>query len=342
MAVMYPFTFERVRRKKFEAFWYTHHLAFIFYAACLIHGTGKLFFIPYFWAYFCFPGLVYIIERITRIARAKYGTALILGKQKADGVISLRLKKPSLFKYKAGQYAFINCPQIATFEYHPFTLTSAPFEDFLEVHIKSVGAWTKSLYAAFGKDSQKALTQFNVDGPFGAPAQHVKDFKVVALFGAGIGVTPFASLLKEMKHEMEEKEWVWRKVYLFWSVRNHSAFEWITGTLKEIEEYNKSNETFEIHNYFTGALQEEDIRSFLLHSALNYNYNKKHKCLITGLGSRLHFCRPPIRDIFKMLNERHSMERIGMFYCGPHPLGAMLEKEAKKYEDKIQLHVENF
>ena len=37
-----------------------------------------------------------------------------------------------------------------------------------------------------------------LEGPFGAPAQEYENFEIVLLVGAGIGITPFASILKEI------------------------------------------------------------------------------------------------------------------------------------------------
>lgn len=40
------------------------------------------------------------------------------------------------------------------------------------------------------------LPLVRIDGPYGAPAEDVFDAEVAVLVGAGIGVTPFASILK--------------------------------------------------------------------------------------------------------------------------------------------------
>jgi NAD(P)H-flavin reductase len=41
---------------------------------------------------------------------------------------------------------------------------------------------------------------FRIDGPFGAASEEVFDFKTVMLVGGGIGVTPFASILKHIRY----------------------------------------------------------------------------------------------------------------------------------------------
>jgi len=63
--------------------------------------------------------------------------------------LELHVKKPEDLKYMAGQYCFINIPEISKYEWHPFTLTSAPNEPCLKFHIAAVGDWTRSLYDMF-------------------------------------------------------------------------------------------------------------------------------------------------------------------------------------------------
>lgn len=58
------------------------------------------------------------------------------------------------FKMEAGQYIFLQCPAVSQLEWHPFTLTSAPEDDFFSVHIRSVGDWTGALFSAFGAEEK--------------------------------------------------------------------------------------------------------------------------------------------------------------------------------------------
>merc|ERR1719433_1779891 len=45
----------------------------------------------------------------------------------------------------------------------------------------------------------KDAVVLQVTGPFGAPAQKVWQFEIVMVVGAGIGVTPFASILRSVQ-----------------------------------------------------------------------------------------------------------------------------------------------
>lgn len=46
-----------------------------------------------------------------------------------------------------------------------------------------------------------------MDGGYGAPCERTNDFEVVVLVGAGIGITPFAALAKDIHlHKQRVKE----------------------------------------------------------------------------------------------------------------------------------------
>lgn len=59
------------------------------------------------------------------------------------------------FRMEVGQYVFIQCPSVSRLEWHPFTLTSAPEEDYFTAHIRIVGDWTQALYEACGGDKSE-------------------------------------------------------------------------------------------------------------------------------------------------------------------------------------------
>lgn len=57
-----------------------------------------------------------------------------------------QIKKPFMFEYSAGMYGFINIPELSAFEWHPFTFTSSPGDEYLGFHIRAAGDWTQALY----------------------------------------------------------------------------------------------------------------------------------------------------------------------------------------------------
>lgn len=63
-------------------------------------------------------------------------------------VLELQMQKKG-FRMEVGQYIFVNCPAISLLEWHPFTLTSAPEEDFFSIHVRAAGDWTERLIDTF-------------------------------------------------------------------------------------------------------------------------------------------------------------------------------------------------
>ncbi|PWA75602.1 respiratory burst oxidase [Artemisia annua] len=51
------------------------------------------------------------------------------------------MSKPPGFKYKSGQYMFVNCKAVSPFEWHPFSITSAPRDDYLSA---CISGWSPS------------------------------------------------------------------------------------------------------------------------------------------------------------------------------------------------------
>ncbi|KAK8633630.1 hypothetical protein V6N13_014473 [Hibiscus sabdariffa] len=88
--------------------------------------------------------------------------------------------------------------------------TSAPGDDYLSIHVKTLGDWTTQLKPLFSKvcqppsvdqsgllrayigkgDNKPRLPKLLIDGPYGAPAQDYRKYDVLLLVRLGIGATP--------------------------------------------------------------------------------------------------------------------------------------------------------
>ncbi|KAK8386529.1 hypothetical protein O3P69_010870 [Scylla paramamosain] len=136
----------------FEVFYWTHLLYIAFWTLCILHG-------PHFWKWFVVPGVVFLIERIHRSVKMRMGggkTYISSGVLLPSKVIHLVVKRPTQFHFHPGDYVFINIPVIANYEWHPFTISSAPEQaDVLWLHIRAVGQWTRRLYDYFEREQQR-------------------------------------------------------------------------------------------------------------------------------------------------------------------------------------------
>ncbi|XP_032676109.1 NADPH oxidase 5 [Odontomachus brunneus] len=136
----------------FEVFYWSHLLYIPFWILMIFHG-------PNFWKWFIGPGIIYSVERIRRLIwlRSQRGkTYISSGLLLPSKVTHLVIKRPPHFHFHPGDYVFVNIPVIARYEWHPFTISSAPEqEDYMWLHIRAVGEWTNSLYSYFEKEQIK-------------------------------------------------------------------------------------------------------------------------------------------------------------------------------------------
>nr|GLL27637.1 respiratory burst oxidase homolog protein A [Ipomoea trifida] len=212
----------------FNAFWYSHHLFVIVYILLIVHGMFLYLVHKWYkkttWMYLAVPVLLYAGERTLRFFRSGLYTVRLLKVAIYPGnVLTLQMSKPSQFHYKSGQYMFVQCPAVSPFEWHPFSITSAPGDDYLSVHIRQLGDWTQELKRVFseacecpevGKSgllradgtTKKSLPKLLIDGPYGAPAQDYQKYDVLLLVGLGIGATPFISILKDLLNNIVKME----------------------------------------------------------------------------------------------------------------------------------------
>lgn len=121
------------------------------------------------WVYVLIGVLAYVMDRTLRVYRqATWETTVVDARILPGQVLELKLLKPRNtnlwrapgFNYVPGQYAFLNVPQISFAEWHPFTITSVPSDNFVMFHIKSAGDWTALLHSCISKQLADFLLHY--------------------------------------------------------------------------------------------------------------------------------------------------------------------------------------
>lgn len=120
------------------------------------------------------------------------------------------------------------------------------------------------------------------------------------LIGAGIGVTPFASILKDIVHRREQIQC--KKVYFIWVSRTQYQFEWLMDTIKDYEKEDR-NRVVNTHIFITQLYQNFDLRTVLLYICERHYQRNYNKSLLTNLRAVIHFGRP---NFMKFLNTVQS------------------------------------
>jgi predicted ferric reductase len=357
--VMVWYAAEKRRRASFEAFWYTHHLFILFFICWQLHGMFCMIQpdrppycsfnnIGVFWRYWLVGGVIWIGERILREVRSRHRTYISKVIQHPSKVMELQIKKEKIAT-RAGQYVYLSCPEVSYFQWHPFTLTSAPEEDYISLHIRVVGDFTSALARSVGcefeskseKESptggkvvppplNRVLPRVMIDGPFGSASEDFLKFETVLLVGGGIGVTPFASILKSIWYRMNNfnnsKPTRLSKVYFTWVIRDFGTAEWFHSLLHAIEEQDTQNK-IEITIYLTAKIKEDDMNNIIVQDV------GAEKDAITNLRAPTHFGRPNWDRVFPSIAERHPETDVGVFFCGPRALSKTLHTLSNKYSD---------
>uniref|UniRef100_A0A803YF33 NADPH oxidase 1 n=1 Tax=Meleagris gallopavo TaxID=9103 RepID=A0A803YF33_MELGA len=373
---------EFIRRNYFEVFWYTHHLFIIYFIGLVIHGVAGLvrgqteesmkevhpqrcaeFLVhkpkecrqecckePEFgsipaesWKWVLAPIILYIFERILRIWRAQQKVVVTKVVMHPANVLELQMQKKG-FRMEVGQYIFVNCPAVSLLEWHPFTLTSAPEEDFFSIHIRAAGDWTERIIDTF--QQQKLETpRIEVDGPFGTASEDVFLYEVAMLVGAGIGVTPFASILKSIWYRFQQNDQTLKtkKIYFYWLCRDTGAFAWFNDLLASLEQKMAESGKADFLTYrlfLTGW-----DTSIANNAALNFDTVTD---TVTGLRQKTIFGRPRWDTEFSALATAHPRSVVGVFLCGPEALAKVLQRSCHQHSSldprkvKFYFNKENF
>ncbi|XP_006076375.4 dual oxidase 2 isoform X1 [Bubalus bubalis] len=342
LAIMYVFASHHFRRRSFRGFWLTHHLYILLYVLLIIHGSFALIQLPRFHIYFLVPALIYMGDKLVSLSRKKVEIGVVKAQLLPSGVTHLEFQRPQGFEYKSGQWVRIACLALGTNEYHPFTLTSAPHEETLSLHIRAAGPWTtrlREIYSPPTGDSCAKYPKLYLDGPFGEGHQEWHKFEVSVLVGGGIGVTPFASILKDLVFKSSlGSQMLCKKIYFIWVTRTQRQFEWLADIIREVEE-NDCQDLVSVHIYITQLAEKFDLRTTMLYICERHFQKVLNRSLFTGLRSITHFGRPPFERFFSSLQEVHpKVRKIGVFSCGPPGMTKNVEKACQLINQQDQAH----
>ncbi|XP_075202197.1 NADPH oxidase 5 isoform X3 [Anomaloglossus baeobatrachus] len=411
----------------FIVVFYWTHLSYIWIWILLFLHTPK------FWKWFLVPGFLFVMEKVFGMAASRMGGLYIEEVNLLPSKVThLVVKRPPSFQYKPGDYIYLNIPLIAKYEWHPFTISSAPEqEETLWLHIRSLGQWTNSLYDYFYSpesakrhntkrltqnvkkkkhqsqehlfslsgaianniDDQIELTSYRprrsqpvddicislekrestqgrnggenhqicnikcyIDGPFGTPSRRIFTSDHAVLIGAGIGITPFASILQSIMYRyrmrkqncpncmyswcetLKDNDMKLRKVDFIWINRDQKFFEWFVSLLTKLELDQADEEPegrfLEMHMYMTSALGKNDMKAIGLQMALDLLAKKEERDSITGLKTRTQPGRPDWNKVFQKIEEENK-GKVQVFFCGSPALAKVIKAHCEQFNFKF-------
>jgi hypothetical protein len=344
LAIMFVTSVNFIRRRWFEAFYYSHALFFVFVVGALIHATKG--------PEFLLPGLLlWGIDRGIRFwnnfrrVEVKSITALS-GDVTKFTIEGRQVTHP-------GQIAWVQVPGVSFFNWHPFTIASAPGDGQAVFAIRGLGGHTRRLNklalvsrgapmkdlptssAEQNKDSsgmQKLVPatsektdssmKLRVDGPYGVSSTRWGLFPVTLLVAGGIGITPGISIathiIKRASLARNDQTEVgpahnWH-IHLLWILKDIRHTSWFVNELKQLSALASDPAlpvTIDITIHVTGTVkspaQLED--SFEMEAAYEY----------TGPGVVVNG-RPNLQAWFdEVKRQRFGLDKV-VNVCGPRTL----------------------
>jgi NADPH oxidase 1 len=269
-------------------------------------------------------------------------------------------------KYKAGQWLFLNVPEVSRQQWHPFTITSCPYDDYISVHVRQVGDFTRALGDALGAgpaqdklfdeadrnqmfevalQNGQTMPKLRIDGPYGAPAEDVFENEIAVLIGTGIGVTPWASILKNIWHLRNgpNPPTRLRRVEFIWVCKDTTSFEWFQELLLSLEvqsfeaagQPGSGSEFLRIHTYLTQRLDIDEAQNIVLNS-VGAGVDP-----LTELKTRTNFGRPNFKRLFQGMADGimdrtylsgldgNMKTNVGVYFCGPSVAARQIKDACK-------------
>ncbi|EHY60443.1 hypothetical protein HRR83_000203 [Exophiala dermatitidis] len=394
MLLMYTTAHHRIRQQSFETFWYTHHLFIPFFLAMYTHAVGCFVrdtpapFSPFAgkqfwnhclgyegWRWELVSGGIYLGERLWREIRARRETKIYKVIRHPYDAMEIQFQKPSM-KYKAGQWLFINIPAVSSQQWHPFTITSCPFDPYISVHVRQVGDWTKAVGDALGCGPAQAkefdsldsngiyeialqqgqeMPVIRIDGPYGAPAEDVFDNEIAVLIGTGIGVTPWASVLKHIYNIRAGPNPPRRlkRVEFLWVTRSIESFEWFQTLLSSLEQQSAAAaesvggpEFLRIHTYLTQRVDANTAANIYLNTVGNVVDP------LTELRTKTQYGRPDFKRLFGAMRDglmdqtyldvgkeasitAQMKATVGVYFCGPSAAAREIKTACKATSNEL-------
>jgi len=280
------------RRTNFDVFWYVHNVGLFLWPVLLFfHGSNA-------WVGVGFPLVVftaglpmafYFADRICRQLRYFLfaGRRVLIqnattrpgkGDDPVNGALTyLEITPPPyLWHFRPGMYAFICMPEYAPLQWHPFTICSGEDDTTVDFLIQGVGDWTRELASRciIAQMNAGRLPKVALDGPYMAPTQSALAKEVLIAVGAGVGITPFLSLMSTIISGLDGSQGKpvkydkLKEVHFYWMTR--SADEFLFGR-KHFTRMLRSpilKQKVHIHLHVTGQAPNKDAAAVLFREAL--------------------------------------------------------------------------
>ena len=331
-------------QSRYDSLYYSHRFYVVAIAVMLSHSKD-------FIKWIAVPLLLLLIDKIITV-RKLTEAAVIEKAEILKDVLKLTIYKKGL-RYRSGDFIMMQLKdkqkgklsgirrwiEILDMS-HSFTISSSPSgieRDRCTVHIRYNKRmdWCQQLVDNISNQSDdKSFEPIEVaiDGPFPSTSSQYANFDEVILIGAGIGITPFSSIISStaIKHSTApEGSLEIQPVHLYWLVHDHQQFSWFSNILSPVR--NQQSKNITVTTYLTGDF---DVETYAKEGVDGWELQR------TG--------RPDWGKVIRSRCDPSKLSdgtRVGVFFCGPDSLADVVEAICRKESSQsisISFHKESF
>lgn len=198
---------------KYRIFYVIHHVVFIAYILVILHtidiverkngGRSQTF------KWFSASILLYAADRCTMYLAHRYDStitsAVTIDSGEKDGrLVILKVKKPSMLTFAAGQYVYLKVPKVDNL-WHPFSIASSPDNEVMSFYIKAYGekSWSGKLFNVLQEELNDTTSASDINipievlGPYGTALGDKRLYTHATFVGTGTGFVPCMSALED-------------------------------------------------------------------------------------------------------------------------------------------------
>lgn len=307
MVLLVLSSFFPIFRRKFFDLWFWIHilLAISVVIFAIMHGVGGVAVIFTAW---------WVLDAMMRymiMASCRYPGRARLDLVTSD-VVKISFEKPANFSYNGGQFVQIAFPDLSLYAFHPISISSAPHEKVVTLHVRGLGNWSKKLVAlAETKDAANVL----IEGPYGCASVDIDDhdrYQMVLCVSGGIGVTHCQSVAKSLLNECKRGRKM-KQLRFVWAMRD-------LDMLNIMEPLETSPDVLDVvlAASETGSEINELVKTDLFLTKASQNSPTTLED-----GRQIHFGRPDMNAILVDMKDealRLGVTHVAVFGCGPMKL----------------------
>jgi len=365
----------KLRRVFFNLWLFLHVTAAVgVLVALFFHSVSSAVFVTMWW------GLDWMVRYVIQAAcryrcpEAKLRRIGTGERGSNEPAIEISFVKPEGFDYNPGQFVQICVPAISIFEFHPISLSSAPHEKMVTLHIRELGDWTRKLVGMVKGENSTATTTILMEGPYGALSVDIDDdkrYKMAICVAGGIGVTPIQSIGKTLLYQHRVLGRKLKNLKFVWAVRDMQMVEDIPP-LGGSEDFSRNSilrkrqseimeRSASLHGSVSGS-REVNVSSSIISTASSNRSSSSRRgrlqlpavvqCDIyctkvspraeadseSQLPYNLTSGRPDVDSIFREMKEtalRTGEHNIMVFGCGPKALMRDLEEACRQHSESV-------